>query len=199
MEQRWVITAFLDLSNFRIWTYRASIATEVKGKFLDDFYRVLQCYVRSHVGPWMKYEGDGILVAQEFSPEQRQQPKGIRDFILGLRCLTRKVQTVLRNAESSPEGVRIRIMCGDVFKHMVIDPNDPERTRLIPEYLGYCTNTVRGLLGVNPEIPALATEDVVKSLGKTRSVFRVRPHRNPSCYPKGVNREDVDHLSRLKF
>lgn len=199
MERKWVIAAFLDISGFRSWTYRAATAPEIKESFINEFYRVLQCYVRHQDKSWSKYEGDGILTIREFSQHDRKNRKAIVRFIKDLRCLLRKVKRVLAESESSPDGVRIRIMDGYVYKTMVLDPNDPDKKRLIPEYLEYCTNTVRGLLEVNPEIGCLATEGVIKSLGKARSIFRVRPLGTPSRFPKGVNKEDIDGLAILKF
>lgn len=199
MERKWVIAAFLDISGFRSWTYRAATAPEIKAAFLQEFYNVLEGYVKNHTDRWSKYEGDAILTAKEFSPNERRDPKQVLEFVTTLRCLLRKAQNVLRECESPPDGVRIRIMEGYVYKFMVLDPNDPERRRRIPEYVEYCTNTLRGLLGVNPEHAAMATQGVVKCLGRSRSVFRVRPLEKPSHYPKGVNREDVDGLQILKF
>jgi hypothetical protein len=86
-----------------------------------------------------------------------------------------------------------------VYKLMVLDPNDPDRERMIPEYLEYCTNTVRGLLEVNPEFPCLAIKGLVKAAGNGRPIFRVRALGTPSTYPKGVNKEDVDGLEVVKL
>lgn len=199
MERKWVIAAFLDINGFRSWTYRAATSPEVKIQFIEDFYGVLQHYVKERLGAWSKYEGDGIITAKEFTLTERGDSVAIVDFILGLRCVFRRVKRTILDSETPPDGARIRFMDGYVYKIMVLDPNDPERKRLIPEYLEYCTNTVRGLLEVNPEIPCLATESVVRRMGKAGSVFRMRKLERPSCYPKGVNREDVDGLRILQF
>jgi hypothetical protein len=199
VERKWVIAAFLDLRDFRTWTSRAAISQEIKDQFLTEFYKGLQCYVTKHTDVWSKYEGDAIITAKEFTPAERKNPKAILKFILALRCLLRKSWDAIREGEMAPSGVRIRIMDGYVFKLMLIDPNDPQRKRLIPEYVDYVTNTLRGLLGVNPEIPCLATEGVVKRLGRRASLFQVKPLKKPSHYPKGVNTQDVDGLKILKF
>lgn len=77
---------------------------------------------------------------------------------------------------------------------MVLDPNDPERKRLIPEYVGYALNTAHRLLVVNPEIPCLC--DGKLAVGK-RSFFRMRQLGHPSVYPNGVDKEDVNGLKVL--
>lgn len=194
-----MVCAFLDITGFRSWTYRAATSHEMKEEFIGNFYRALQCYVRAHRDVWAKYEGDGIIVVHEFTPAERKDGKSIRDFLLGLRCLFRKAQRSLRESEGPPEGVRMRWISGYVYKLMVLDPNDPNRDRLIPEYLEYCTNSVRGLLEVNPEHSCVATKGLVKGAGKRRPIFRVRPLGTPSCYPKGVNKEDVDGLEIVRL
>ena len=196
MERKWVIAAFLDLTGFRSWTYRAATAPEVKERFIGEFYRVLQSHVKTNLHSWSKYEGDGMLTIREFTPAQK---KDVQGYILSLKTLLRNVKRVVIESDGPRGGARIRIMDGYVYKLTVLDPNDPERKRMIPEYLEYCTNTVRGFLEVNPEIPCLATEGVVKALGKPRSIFRVRPLGKPSTYPKGVNSEDTDGLQILRF
>lgn len=187
-----MVAAFLDLKGFRTWSYRAAIAPEIKEKFITEFYFALQNYVKNHHGSWSKYEGDGIITVREFNDSQRKDRRSVLNFILELLFLLKKVKKVLSESENSPDGVRIRIVDGYVYKLMVLDPNDPFRKRLIPEYLEYCTNTVRGLLEVNPNIPCLVTENLVRNLGKNS--LKIRSLIRPSCYPKGVNKEDVDGL-----
>jgi len=200
MERKWVVAAFLDINEFRSWTSRAATAPEIKAKFIEDFYQVLQAYVLQHHGPWSKYEGDGILTVREFLPSERKERRSVVNFVLELRDLLRKAKKMLNDSEGPPDGVRIRIMDGYVYKLMVLDANDPDRKRLIPEYLEYCINTARGLLEINPEIPCLATGGLVKSLGKEGpAIFKARPLITPSCYPKGINREDIDGLHVLQF
>lgn len=199
MERKWVIAAFLDLRDFRTWTSRAAISPEIKEQFLTEFYSGLQQYVLKNTDVWSKYEGDAIITAKEFTPAERENPRCIFKFILALRNLLRKSWEALDQSEMPPAGVRIRIMEGYVFKLTLVDPNDPERKRLIPEYVDYVTNTLRGLLGVNPEIPAMATNGVVIRLRSHAKVFKARPLGKPSHYPKGVNTQDVDGLKILNF
>lgn len=199
MERKWVVAAFLDITGFRSWTYRAANSVEMQEEFIDAFYDQLQCYVRQNIGAWSKYQGDGILTAKEFTREERKDGHSVFDFVVELRGLYRKARRVFNEAQYPPPSLRIRIMPGYVFKLMVVDPNDPAHKRLIPEYLGYCTNTLKGLLEVNPEIPCLATEDLGQMMGRHKGTIRGRKLGTPTCYPKGVNREDVDGLEVYKF
>ncbi len=45
MERKWVIGAFLDISGFRSWTYRAATSPEIKEKFLHQFYAIMEWWV----------------------------------------------------------------------------------------------------------------------------------------------------------
>ncbi len=199
MERKWVIGAFLDISGFRSWTYRAATSPEIKEKFLHQFYAIMEWWVLNHVDCWSKYEGDAIITVKEFTEIERKNAALVLEYIKALGILLRKAQGLIRDCEAPPPGVRMRIMEGYTYKFMVLDPNDAERKRRIAEYVEYCINTLRGLLGVNPEHPAMATIGVVKAMGRSRSTIRVRPLGTPSYYPKGVNREDVDTLQILKF
>lgn len=199
MERKWIVAAFLDIKGFRTWTKRAAIAPEQKQKFLIDFYHILQSYVRSHKGPWSKYEGDALLTIREFSYVQKNDRRQIVSFVKDVKRMFRKVRRLISRTEDGPPGVRVRWIDGYVYKIMVVDPNDPKRQREIPEYVEYCLNTLKGLLEVNPEHECLATKGVVKRLGKHAKAFKAKLLGRPSCYPKGVDKEDIDGLRILKF
>ena len=197
IERRWVVCAFGDIRGFGSWTSRAASSREVKDPFVFSFYQSLQSYVHKHKDVHFKYTGDGFFALKEFS---NSDSKNIALFLKTLRCATRKVRKDIRKcAWPQPDGFRIRITCGDVYRLTVVDPNDPKRKRLISEYIEYATNSAAHLLQVNPQVGALATEGVVKVLARYRSTFGVRPLGKPSRYPESVNREDVERLFILKF
>lgn len=79
---------------------------------------------------------------------------------------------------------------------MVLDPNDPERKRLIPEFVGYTLNTAHRILGVNPEISCLC--DGKLAAGR-KQFFKMRTLGHPSFYPVGVDAEDVDGLKVIQI
>jgi len=194
MERKWVVVACGDIRGFGAWTYRAVNSPEVKEPFISRFYRTMESYVRRHTDYHFKYLGDGFMTLREFTVEERRNG-AIAKFIGTLLRITNGVRQDIAECDyPSPDGFRIRFMDGHAYKLMVLDPNDPARKRTIPEYVEYPLNTAQRLLEVNPDEICLATEGIVKRLRRHRSVFRVRPLGKPSCYPKGVNREDVDGL-----
>lgn len=197
MERTWVVVAFGDIHGFGQWTSRAASSREVKDPFIKDFYDILQRYVKRHPETHFKYLGDGFMALREF---KKKSPKAIYEFIKSLYRISSELDSLIQGSDyPQVDGFRIRIACGDVYKLSVLDPNDGERKREGSEYVEYATNKAAHLLRVNPEITCLATESVVKSLGRYRSVFRVRPLEKPSIYPKSVNRIDLETLKILDF
>lgn len=197
MERTWIVVAFGDLKGFGQWTSRAANSPEVKEPFLIAFYKSLESYVQDRKDVYFKYLGDGFMVCREFD---KKDSKEICKFLKTIQVLTNDIKKDIRNCGyPQPDGFRIRIAAGDVYKVYVLDPNDPSRKRKIPEFLEYATNQAAHLLKVNPDITCLATEIVVKALGKYRSIFRVRELKEPSAYPESVNSVDIKTLKVLKF
>jgi len=197
LERKWVVVAFGDIRGFGLWTSRAANSPEVKEPFINDFYKTLEDYVCRHKDIHFKYMGDGFLVLQELGGRDSE---GVYKFLKKVRSITKRVLLDIKRCPyPNPAGFRIRIASGDVYKRMVIDPNDPERKRKIPEYVEYATNKAAHLLMVNPELTCLITESVIKALGKYRSFFRLRKLAHPSSYPESVNKIDIDGLRILRF
>lgn len=82
---------------------------------------------------------------------------------------------------------------------MVVDPSDPERNKMVSEFIEYGINTAERLMEVNPELVCVVTKEVADILRKHRSLFRMRKLGAPSYYPKSVNKEDLETLEVLKF
>ena len=197
MERKWVVCAFGDIRGFGTWTSRAASSREVKDPYIEGFYALMDEYVMLHRDIYFKRVGDGFMALKEFT---LPDPIGIKDFLITLRWITRKAIRGIGDCRyPRPAGFRIRIMCGDVYKIPVIDANDPERKRLIYEYVEYPTNGGAHMLEVNPEIPALASEGVVDEMGEAGKIFRVRDLKEPSCFPSSVNIQDVKGLKILSF
>jgi len=198
MERKWILSAFVDLNGFGTWIYRATIPKEVKEPFLEGYLGLVQEYVRDQKGVHFKYLGDGFLAIKEFSPEDRKNGV-ICDFVKGLKSITQKIGKLIKECEDPPTGVRVRITSGYAYKVMVVDASDPTNRRHVPEYIEYSINTAERLMEVNPEIICLVTDGVGKALGHCRSTFGMRELGTPSCYPKSVNKEDLETLKILRF
>ena len=198
MERTWIMSAFLDLRGFGTWIYRASVSKEIKEPFIQGYLEIVQNYVKAHKDIHFKYLGDGFLAIREFSAAEKKNG-AILDFIKGLRCVTRKIMRLIADCEMPPDGIRVRITAGYSYKVMVVDPCDPTRKNMVSEFIEYSINTAERLMDVNPEVVCVVTEDVAKVLKRYRSLFRMRKLGVPSCYPKSVNREDLETLEVLKF
>ena len=201
MDRTWILSAFVDLRGFGTWIYRASIPKEVKEPFIRNYLEIVQKYVRMNPNVHFKYLGDGFLAIKEFSQKDRRSADAC-NFVKGLRCVTRKIMKLIRDCETPPAGIRVRITEGYAYKVMVINPYERRhggREQLISEFIEYGVNTAERLMEVNPEITCLVTEGVGKTLSSCRSFFRMRKLGIPSCYPKSVNREDDETLEILRF
>lgn len=197
MERKWVVVAFGDIKGFGQWTSRAANSRENKDPAVDKFYEAMQWYVDNHKDVHFKYLGDGFMAIKEFHDKDA---KSICAFIQTLKRLSKRILGVIKKSGyPKPEGFRIRISSGDVYKLSVSDPNDEKRGRKVHEYVEYATNQAAHLLHVNPEITCLATESVIQDLGSYRSLFRVRKLERPSAYPESVNRIDIEQLRILEF
>lgn len=196
MERKWIVCAFVDIRGFGTWIYRASIPKEVKEPFICDYLEIVQEYVLNNKDVQVKYLGDGFMATKEFGSVRATD---IFEFVKGIQGVTNKIGRLTKKCDYPLDGVRARISEGYVYKIMVIDTFDESRVRLIPEYIEYCINTAERLMEVNPEITCLVTEGVGKALGSKRSAFRMRKLGAPSCYPRSVNKEDLETLEVLKF
>jgi hypothetical protein len=199
MERQWIITSYLDIRGFGSWTANPEASREFKDPFISRFYQTMEDYVRENTAVHGKYVGDGFMGIKEFTLQQRENG-AVYEHMKSLKILTRRALADVQSCgEIAPKGILIRHTDGYSYKIMMLDPNDPERKRLIPEYVEYVTNTAANLKEVNPEILSICTLGVAKALGKYGSAFRVRPLGTPSAYPKSVNRETLEGLQILDF
>jgi len=197
MERSYIVSAFIDLRGFGTWIYRASIPKEIKEPFIMGYLDIVQIFIKERNDLHFKYLGDGFLAIKEIGTFENRDI-AIRDFITGLIGVTKKILKLLKDCNHPPDGVRVRITEGYAYKVKVIDPCDNSRNSKNVEFIEYCINTAERLMEVNPEIICLVTEGVSKALGQYRSFFRMGKLGQPSCYPKSVNKEDLETLEILK-
>lgn len=185
-----------DIRGFGLWTSRPAATLEVQEPFIKSFYDAMQAYVISHPDSRFKYTGDGFQIIKEFDLAGRKNGR-VAEFIEELKNLVKEIRaSIFECVEPKPSGFRLRIFSGYVFKLMVLDPNDSQRKRLIPEYVGYAINTTHRILKVNPEISGLC--DGKLAAGK-KNFFHMKNLDHPSLYPFGVGKEDVDDLKIIQI
>lgn len=166
---------------------------EIQEPLILSFYKAMEEYVRSNTDSNFKYLGDGFQITKEFDTSQRKNG----DISLFLKSVSKIIEDcifLISNTNGpKPDGFRVRIFSGFVFKLMVIDPNDSLRMTLIPEYVGYSVNTAHRILKVSPEIECLCD-------GSLPDIQQFLPEKfKPSNYPDGVDKEDVDALRKIKL
>lgn len=199
MKRTRIIATYGDIRGFGLWSSRAAVTPEIKAPFLRKFYAIMERFVRANPNLHFKYLGDGFLVIRVFDRKEWTSER-ILDHLLNLHELTRELLELVNGTDYlRKNSFRIRHAGGDSYFLKVTDPNDPRRKNTIFEFVEYVTNLAAHLLEVNPDVVALATENIIRALGKKKSAFRSRPLGKPSRYPKSVNREDADKLYILDY
>lgn len=192
-----MVIAAGDIRGFGTWTYRASNSMENRERFVKTFYEAMQRFVLKNPQLYFKYLGDGMMIGQEMIHSQRHDSHTAK-FTQDIQALTREMLSLVAKCEwPSPDGFRMRMMAGWVHKIMVVDPGDAKHKRLMPEYVGYLTNTVSRLLEVSPETPCIVHESVVKALLSKAESFAISKFETPREHPRGVNQEDLNALHVL--
>lgn len=197
MERKWIIVAFGDISGFSAWRRRASTQPEIAQPFLQKFYSEIESFSLKNQCFYMKYLGDGIMILKELD-EKYTRHKCIVKFIHQTGILNARLLRIVRGCEwPPPEGFRMRAVCGHVDKIQVVNPND--RTRKMPEYVGYAINLAQKLLDISPETSFICHESVVKFIGKSVRRFGLRRFKVVEEKRKGIDPEDIANLYEIEF
>ena len=197
MERKWIIVAFGDISGFSEWRRRASNQPEIAQPFLKKFYTEIQDFSVKYEHLYMKYLGDGVMIIKEID-EKYHKHRCVTKFIHQVGLLNARLLKVVRACEwPSPEGFRMRAVCGHVDKIMVADPQNLKR--MMPEYVGYAINLAAKLLDVSPGTNFLCHESVTKVLGKSPRLFKLKKFAVSEERRRGVDPEDVHSLWEVQF
>ncbi len=131
-------------------------------------------------------------------PETKNAPMHLADFILDLGLLNGKLRkTVHECPYPSPDGFRIRLVCGYVDKFLVVDPGNVKEK--VYEYNGYAINLSQRLLEIAPATPFICHESAVKILKKKHPGFRLRKLVDTPERPRGIDSEDISGLWVVEF
>lgn len=190
MERKKVIAAFGDIRGFRKWTLRAMNTPEVSSAFIEEVYRHFETFSQS-TNNFVKYLGDGILIIKELG--NGHNCGNARSFLQEIYTLNTQVHDALKKVWPRPEGFRVRVACGHVWKRYTLKRIRGHHVRH-PEYIGYPVNMAQSLLYVYPEIPTICHESITELIGtKTNGlVFERLPA--PKERRHGVDPQDFHGL-----
>lgn len=190
MERKRIIAAFGDVRGFRKWTLRALNSPEIAGDFIEEIYSIFEKFSLESNG-YMKYLGDGLLIILEI--ENAQNSVAIQEFLKDLIKLVGNVESAIKKIWPRPDGFRIRVASGHVWKRSTMK-RESRRSLRQPEYIGYAINMAQALLYVYPEINTICHESIIEIIGAKhdRLVFeRLQP---PEERRFGVDPQDFAGL-----
>lgn len=194
MERTCVIVAFGDVAGFNPWIRRGSNAPEVITDFVEKFYAEMQDFVKTHNAVQIKYLGDGFMILKELK-STCTRGTCVAKFITDVARLAKRLKRIVKQCDfPPPDGFRLRIAHGHVSKIQVLDPVDPERKRMIWEFIGYAVNLAQKLLDVSPRTVLVVHESAIKVLGRQKTGLRLKRLVGSKERPRGVDSEDLEGL-----
>ncbi len=165
MERKRVVAAFGDVRGFRRWILRANNSPENVSNLMDVVYRHFEsCAQKS--GLYMKFMGDGFLIILELA--NGHSCKKVRNLLVDMFNLTEKVTAAMKMSYPRPDGFRVRVAAGHVWKRMTLQRLHGEIVRHA-EYIGYALNLAQSLLYVYPEVECVAHESIIEIVGTKKN------------------------------
>ncbi len=190
MERKKVIAAFGDVRGFRKWTLRAMNAPEVSADFIEDVYGHFERFSQ-RTNNTVKYLGDGIMVIKELGTGHNC---GVaRQFIREIYELNENIHLALKKIWPRPDGFRVRVACGHVWKRYTLKRIRGRHVRH-PEYIGYPVNMAQSLLYVYPEISCICHESITELIGSKTSGLIFERLAPPKERRHGVDPQDFNGL-----
>jgi len=193
MQRKRVIVAFGDILGFGSWTRRAVNTPEESHELIDQIYDEFENHAEV-CGCHIKFLGDGIMSLREMDENKTRDDnlKMIINFVADAYVLASKVQKIITGYYPRPEGFRLRITMGYVWKRQI-----KSTKRHAPEYIGYIVNLAQRLLEVSPTTLCVCHESVMEVLKNKKLAFKTSPVKQPAIYPRGVDEEDLKGLHSI--
>ena len=192
-HRRHVLVAFGDISDFASWTKRGSNSPEEFKSFMIQVYREFIRF-RNGSGYFVKLIGDGLMAIKELSPKN-----AVSDTIAILQHSCKLAdsinKTIAKTRYPRPNGFRIRIVAGHVWKLTATHTKDEKRKQT--DYLGYSINLASRLLEVDRAIPCLCHQSVNETIDREDHLglkIKFMKVKKPTHCPRGVDVEDMEAL-----
>lgn len=144
-------------------------------------------------GYYVKFLGDGLMMVREMGGGHNC---GVTmKFLQDAESLTHRIEEIIRVHWPRPDGFRIRVTSGHVWKRMAtIRSGGRRQTIRLPEYIGYSVNLAQRLLEVQPTIACICDESIPEILGPKKQKLSLERMGTPKERPRGVDPEDLERL-----
>lgn len=187
-----MIAVFGDVRGFRKWILRANNAPENAGELMNKIYVHFEGFSQRS-GAYIKFMGDGFLVILEL--KNGHNCGTTLSLLQEMLDLTKNIVESMRGYYPRPDGFRVRIAAGHVWKRMTMSWHHP-RGRLIrqPEFIGYAVNMAQSLLYVYPEIECICHESIIEIVGAKKNGLVFERLEPPKERRHGVDPQDFEGL-----
>lgn len=190
MERKRIIAAFGDIRGFRKWILRANNSPENAGDLMEAIYLLFEDFTRRS-GAYVKFMGDGFLAIIELRTGHNC---GVARELLGdMHQLTADVVNLMKPVYPRPDGFRVRVAAGHVWKRMTLKKLHGKILRH-PEYIGYAVNMAQSLLYVYPEIECICHESIIELIGPKKHGLLFTRLAPPKERRHGVDPQDFEGL-----
>lgn len=190
MERKRVIAAFGDVRGFRKWTLRAMNTTEISSAFIEQLYGHFETFSQGTPN-FVKYLGDGILIIRELGGGHNCG--NARQFLLDISNLAASVHQSIKGVWPRPDGFRVRVVCGFVWKRMTLKRIGKKHV-LHPEYIGYPVNMAQSLLYAYPDISCICHESITELIGEKKTGLCFKQLPSPKERRYGIDPQDFNGL-----
>lgn len=207
MERKQVLISFGDILGFGSWTRRAYNSPEESQTLIKDIYKEWERF-SNETHYYVKFLGDGLMNVLEL--ESLTESKKIGKFLYDNFHMAQNVQRIIKRHYPRPEGFRLRIVQGYVWKiytnRIVVDlqakPCDTTcayKSVTHAEYVGYIVNLAQRLLEVMPEKLCIFHESVKEIAANLKINIKLKHLDKPTESPRGVDPIDLENLHSFSF
>lgn len=195
MERKRILVLYGDILNFSDWLIRPTTSPENVDQVMGSVYKKFEDF-SFQIGGMTKFVGDAILTTKEISDKPKQSL--VLDFIRQSYDFAHLVDSQIKSFWPRPEGFRVRLAEGYVFKANIKEPSKTGH-RHLTEYLGYPINLSWRILSVEPKSICILHESIVRLLGKNKDGLLLDKVKNLTVVPHGVDPNDLNGLSFFSF
>lgn len=199
MERKRIIVAYGDILGFGRWIKRPSSSFEEVKTLMEEIYVEFDRFGLMNGGQ-TKYLGDGIMVVKEL--QTGHNCCMVLEFMRSSYRFAMKIQGIIEKHWPRPEGFRIRIASGYVYKKNMACLNCVLSQNTAPglkgEYIGYPINLAQRLLYVEPHILCICSEDVRQIIGQKKDGVILERIKSVKTNLRGVDPDDLRGLWSIK-
>ncbi len=188
-----MLVAFGDIYGFRAWIRRGLTTPEESKNLIEQVYEKFEEYALGS-NCYVKFLGDGIMIVREIRDQKHNGDVAVtRNFLMDVHELTVNILSIIKNHFPRPDGFRLRVATGYVWKRIVSKVMKGKIVKC-PEYIGYAINLTHCLLEVAPSQSCVFHESIKEIFGNKKTGIKYERLVDPKEKPRGIDPEDIAGL-----